>query len=84
MKTMTKEQFHKLWNEDEYEVISEQHHKHDTTLYHFVYQNKEDNKWYRGYFYRSYNDGIDWYQFPIQLDEVEKVEVKTFQWRMVK
>ncbi len=83
MKTMTKEEFKILYNEDTYEVVHESPHKHDISLVNFVYQDK-DSKWYRGYFYRSYNDGIDWYNFPINLEEVEKIEVKTFEWRKVK
>lgn len=80
MKKLTKAEFFEL----DYEEIDECFVKHDVTNYTFVYQDKDTGKWYMGNFNRSYNNGIEDWDFPIEVYEAEKVEVKTFQWRMVK
>lgn len=58
--------------------------KHKITGYEFVFCDYQTNKWYMGNFEKDYEWGIEDWGFPIKLTEVEKVEVKTFEWRKVK
>lgn len=69
--------------EYEYEVIDEAFVKHDVTSYQFVFRNPEDGKHYSGWYSQSYNNGIEPHDFPLDLVEVEKVEVTSFEWRPV-
>ncbi len=84
MISLTKEQFDCIQDNSSYEVIDEHHVKHDTTAYIFVYQDQSTGKWYQGQYACSYNYGIDDMNFPLDVEEVEKVEVTTFEWRVVK
>lgn len=68
------------WN---YEEIDEHFVKHDVTSYEFVFQNPADSKWYRGWYSTSYNYGMDSTEFPIELEEVRKVQVMTTVWEKV-
>lgn len=95
MKSLTKKQFDAIrngWSLDpnikdgvgwKYEEIDESFVKHDITSYQFIFQDPSTGKWYSGWYSRSYNWGIDDSNFPIELQEVEKVEVTTFEWRPV-
>lgn len=95
MKTLTKKQLFAIQEKcsfdnssDEpvdwkYEVTDQHFVKHDVTSYEFVFRNPTTNKWYMGYYSCSYNNGIEDYDFPIALEEVEKVEVKSYEWRKV-
>lgn len=93
MKELTGEQFESISNgwalegyervDWKYEVIDEHHVKHDITSYQFVFQDPSTGKYYMGNYSSGYYHDIEDYIFPLQLDEVEKVEVTKIEWRKV-
>ena len=96
VKELTAEQFDAISNgwgldpnsEEEvdwkYEELDNTPSKHDMSVVTFVFTDPSTSKIYRGYYSRSYNEGISSYDFPLILEEVEKYEKTVIKYRKVK
>ena len=74
------------YDDGDYELIEQDvdagHLKHDVTLYYHVYLRKSDNTYWQVYYSQSYNYGF--YEDSVEATQVEKKEVVTFEWVVVK